>query len=178
MICKHPKCRKEHNGSYGSGRFCSNKCAKSFSSFINREEINKKVSEKLKGKLKPQYLKSYICDICGEVFKSLTIRTKYKKCDLCKNLELKNFEAIQWRTKSKILKRARKGCIICNWNEESLDIHHIIPKSRGGTDDDANLIFLCPNCHRLADRKNFSNEYLFSLSIEKKFSEWREYYRI
>lgn len=43
-------CGKEHNGSYGSGRFCCQSCARSFSTSRNREEINKKVSNTLSGK--------------------------------------------------------------------------------------------------------------------------------
>lgn len=42
-------CKKDHDGSYGSGRFCCKKCASGFSTKSKRKEINKKVSEKLKG---------------------------------------------------------------------------------------------------------------------------------
>lgn len=49
MICE--KCGKEHDGSYGSGRFCSQSCARSFSTTNNsRKEINKKISNKLAGR--------------------------------------------------------------------------------------------------------------------------------
>ena len=45
------KCGKEHDGSYGSGRFCSQSCARSFSTTNNnRKEINKKISNKLAGR--------------------------------------------------------------------------------------------------------------------------------
>lgn len=47
-ICE--KCNIEHDGSYASGRFCSSKCSRSFSSFLKRKEINEKVSKILKGK--------------------------------------------------------------------------------------------------------------------------------
>jgi hypothetical protein len=50
MICE--KCGKEHNGSYGSGRFCSASCARSYSTSLNRIEINKKVSNTLKNNFK------------------------------------------------------------------------------------------------------------------------------
>lgn len=43
-------CGKEHDGSYGSGRFCCQSCARSFSTKNNRTNINKKVSKSLKGK--------------------------------------------------------------------------------------------------------------------------------
>lgn len=42
-------CSIEHDRSYGSGRFCSEKCARGFSTKDKRKEINKKVSEKLIG---------------------------------------------------------------------------------------------------------------------------------
>lgn len=43
-------CGKEHNGKYGSGRFCSSTCARAFSTKNKRDNINKSVSEKLKGR--------------------------------------------------------------------------------------------------------------------------------
>lgn len=48
MKCE--KCQQEHNGQYGSGRFCRGKCARAFSTAKSRKEINKKVSEKLYGR--------------------------------------------------------------------------------------------------------------------------------
>lgn len=37
MICEN--CGKEHDGSYGSGRFCSKECARSYSSKQNKNEL-------------------------------------------------------------------------------------------------------------------------------------------
>ena len=48
MICEY--CTKEHAENYGSGRFCDVKCARGFATKVKRKEINKTVSEKLKGK--------------------------------------------------------------------------------------------------------------------------------
>ena len=53
------------------------------------------------------------------------------------------------RTISKILNRSKIGCAICGWNESTCDIHHIIEKCNGGTDDVSNLIIVCPNHHRI-----------------------------
>lgn len=47
MFCQ--RCENPHDGKYGSGRFCSAKCARSFSTFSKRSEINEKVSNKLTG---------------------------------------------------------------------------------------------------------------------------------
>ena len=36
-VCEN--CGKEHDGSYGSGRFCSKECARSYSSKQNKNEL-------------------------------------------------------------------------------------------------------------------------------------------
>lgn len=47
MICEN--CQQEYNEVYGSGRFCSAKCARGFSTKNKRKEINEKVSKSLTG---------------------------------------------------------------------------------------------------------------------------------
>ena len=42
------------------------------------------------------------------------------------------------------------GCSNCKWNEAACDIHHVIERVNGGTDEFNNLAYICPNCHRLA----------------------------
>lgn len=55
------------------------------------------------------------------------------------------------RTVRKILNRANKNiCSVCEWDKDSCDIHHIVPRHKGGTNELSNLIVLCPNCHRMA----------------------------
>lgn len=65
-------CGLEHNGDYGSGRFCNNKCARSFSTKKDREQINKKVSEKLK---KFHIGEVRTCKVCGKEIDSRKKRT-------------------------------------------------------------------------------------------------------
>jgi hypothetical protein len=56
-------------------------------------------------------------------------------------------------SKSKILKenlsKTRNGiCEECgNENYNILQVHHIIERCNGGTNDESNLQLLCPNCH-------------------------------
>lgn len=61
MNCEN--CQNEHEGTYGSGRFCSSKCARGFSTKEKRSLINEKVSLKLK-----KELKSLICEYCKSEF--------------------------------------------------------------------------------------------------------------
>ena len=64
-ICEN--CGSEHNGSYGSGRFCSTKCSRSFSTKNNRAETNEKIRFKM-SKTHEDKLKKCICIECGNYF--------------------------------------------------------------------------------------------------------------
>ena len=50
MKCENSKCNKEHDGSYGSGRFCCDKCARSFSTIkVDNDELKDSVCPKCGG---------------------------------------------------------------------------------------------------------------------------------
>ena len=71
MKCEN--CEIEHNGEYGGGRFCSSKCARSFSTKEKRKEINEKVSNSLKHNgnhfnPNPKKRVDVICENCGNSF--------------------------------------------------------------------------------------------------------------
>lgn len=68
-------CGKDHDGSYGSGRFCSKSCAKGFSTKLKRKEINQGLSKKNKGK-------RYIGNGVQIETKSSSILLK-NKCEYC-----------------------------------------------------------------------------------------------
>ena len=67
-------CNQLIDGSYGSGRFCSSKCARSFSTKSKRGEINEKVKKKLS--LPPA---KKTCKGCSALFE-----TKRKSQNFCK----------------------------------------------------------------------------------------------
>lgn len=71
FICEN--CGLEHNGSYGSGRFCSEKCAKSYSTKNESKE-----------------LKEANCIICGrKIYINKRASTKTCKCKKCQKLHHK-----------------------------------------------------------------------------------------
>lgn len=85
-ICEN--CRKEHDGSYGSGRFCCKECAKSFST-------------------KNIGLKEVKCINCGKVFlidKRANPTQFY--CDNCKKLNSKRYVKIG----NNIIKKSELNC--------------------------------------------------------------------
>ncbi|MEO0100592.1 MAG: HNH endonuclease [candidate division WOR-3 bacterium] len=48
----------------------------------------------------------------------------------------------------KILRRDRRTCQLCG-KKGAGQIHHLIPKSKGGKDTENNLVLLCGPCHLL-----------------------------
>src|SRR5262249_19486202 len=58
--------------------------------------------------------------------------------------------ADQWREiRVQILNRDNFRCVSCSTpvKSEDADIHHLLPKSMGGSDDLSNLVTLCDGCH-------------------------------
>lgn len=82
MKCEN--CSKEHDGTYGSGRFCSNKCARGFSTKAKRKDINLLVSKSLKGCGNNKIEKN--CPECGKKFivnwNKRHIKTCSRKCGI------------------------------------------------------------------------------------------------
>ena len=55
-----------------------------------------------------------------------------------------------------VLHRDQYRCQVCQRGGPGLHVHHIVYRSRGGTNAMSNLITLCPTCHRSVHaRKRF-----------------------
>ena len=185
MKCEN--CNGIIESNYGSGRFCSSYCARSFSTSKDRTLINSKVSNKLKGKIKKVASEkiNYECEKCGDFFCSSPIRNGRKRhCENCRRktkhfVDINNVASItvlSSRTIMKIIKRSGIKCGLCNWDKASLDLHHIKERSKGGLDADDNLAPICPNCHRMAHSGLYDIEVLKSVALDKVLPNWRKYY--
>jgi uncharacterized protein with PIN domain len=165
-ICEN--CEKEHNGGYGSGRFCDYVCARGFSTKFKRNEINLKVSKTLSkthdGLTKQQRIQLEIAD---------------KHASYVRETEITSLFDLSKRTISKILKRMSLPCSLCNWFVEKVvcDIHHINEKKNGGTDEHTNLTYVCPNCHRLIHNGNIEKEKIVNL-YDYIGDSWKDYYYV
>lgn len=147
--CKH--CGKLVTIPYGSGVYCSKKCA---NTHVISDDQKKKISFGLISFWNKK----------GRKTNKETFKLPKSMLDLSK------------RTISKILKRANQGCMLCGWNEATCDIHHIIPKKNGGLDTNDNLIVICPNCHRKVHCNKL--EIPKEKNIEVLFKNWTDYYYV
>jgi len=138
MYCENCKC--EHEGSYGSGRFCSLKCARSFSTKNNRIEINKKISNTLK-ESKSEFKHDNTCISCGAI-----VINRGRYCQECKpfvknvvlykklginekNLKIANDEAIKILHKEYFINRVSKHVITQKYNILSNSLYNFFKKN-------------------------------------------------
>ena len=59
-------------------------------------------------------------------------------------------------TKAFVLNRDKYTCQHCKTKQGTLEVHHIVFRSNGGSDEPDNLITLCRNCHRELHLGKFS----------------------
>lgn len=130
----------------GNGRFCSLSCVAHYRNkhYMKPRKVN---------------LKTYKCFFCGKEFKRRPYKAINKRqfCSLgCFYTFNRGLQpgTMQRNVKRKVFKIAfesyGKRCEICGY-ALSVDVHHLIPRSQGGTNDPGNLSVLCPNHHREAD---------------------------
>lgn len=170
MICE--VCSNHHEGTYGSGRFCSMPCARRFSSLAKRAEINKIVSLKLMGhttKVKGHTYEEVFPNFCVAYKKAISEGRMKGYINLWKEGKVtgcnKHLHLLR-SVKEYIFKKFNNQCAECGWNrlnpftnKSTLQIHHKDGDRTNSKED--NLILLCPNCHSLTF--NFSKTKVYEL---------------
>ena len=53
------------------------------------------------------------------------------------------------QTRKYVRKRDKNTCFYCGVKSTKITIDHVIPKSKGGTDDPDNLVCACERCNQL-----------------------------
>jgi 5-methylcytosine-specific restriction endonuclease McrA len=169
MKCEN--CNDQIDGSYGSGRFCNSKCAKSFSTKHKRQEINQVVSKKMKGR--PLSHNKGFKNGFDERRRLFDEKDRCKAVKVLEKQRKEFYATAEWDELPFIEKRRRvfnfqKGkCLFCKTKEWlgkplTLELDHV----NGDNTDNRreNLRFLCPNCHsqtptyRRKNRKNQSQQ--------------------
>ena len=89
-----------------------------------------------------------ICKICGKEFEKKTWNQKYCSDKCSEENKRKNY-----------LDKEITPCRICGFNKIT-QTHHIIKKQDYGSNEENNLIQLCPNHHKMADSTKYGKEML------------------
>jgi hypothetical protein len=131
------KCEKEHDGSFGSGKYCSKACA---NSRVRTDEVKKKISE---GVLKSEWWLN-----CDYTFNSNPEKIKKNK-DTWKSK--RDWDTAHVQSIKKWVKEQKnntcEGCGLNQWNDKPLvmEVDHIDGDVNNNNIN--NLRVLCPNCH-------------------------------
>jgi len=169
MKCE--KCSKEHDGSFGSGRFCSRSCANSRGK--RSYETKKKISESLGGKNYAEIIVLEFCKICRKklvnkqkIYCSKSCSTKGQnndrydeyirkwknnEVDGCKGKQYKNTSA---NIRKYLWEKYNGKCSRCGWDTPNpvtgrpvLEVEHIDGDHMNNKEE--NLDLICLNCHSL-----------------------------
>jgi 5-methylcytosine-specific restriction endonuclease McrA len=149
------KCNKKHDGSFGSGKYCSLQCANSRGP--RTDDFKKVVSKKLTGVLPWNTGKKLDKEHRENISKGLTGKTRYYPEYSDEKVFVENSSYQRYGIKKRILKKnlLEYKCVCCgnvgthNGQELVLQLDHI-----NGVNNDhrlENLRFLCPNCHTQQD---------------------------
>lgn len=92
--------------------------------------------------------------------------------------------------RKQIYRRDGWACALCG-RADGLQIHHVVPRGKGGSDEESNLIALCPQCHQLAHgerpiylgydylrAQGYTPEYMEQLMVEYLSDHYAETFRV
>jgi len=170
MICEN--CGKEHDGSYKSKRFCSRYCLKVYPTKSKRDEINKKVSNKLKGKF--LFNKNDF-----SLIHQKSVETK--KINFQKKTKETEWNNLSQSSKRRILLEEQQNCCkICKinlWNNKPIKLHLDHIDGNRYNEIKANLRLVCPNCHSQTEtycgknqNKNITDDIIEKELIDNNFN--------
>jgi len=180
-------CSKEcYRASKGATLICK-VCGKKFRVYPNEIKRRKTCSKKclgewLKRKPRPKNWKTKNCEVCGKEFHYYPTKRGdvHRFCsNKCRAIGI----SLDWKRKRKVYfeksftrdknfrrvlrKRLEElggeKCLICGWHEAPVDVCHIIPRKEGGDATLSNVVFLCPNHHRMYDMGLIQREHLVAL---------------
>lgn len=165
MKCENSKCGKEHNGSFGSGKFCNRACA---NARVHSEETKQKQSESVLKYRRENPIECYrteeqINEII-EVFKK-TCNDKLLNAD---------FSTLKYKALKKRVVLEQNGkcnkCGLFEWLGKPINLEIEHKDGNHHNDVRENVEAICPNCHsftktwrgrnksQVENRKKFSNE--------------------
>jgi 5-methylcytosine-specific restriction endonuclease McrA len=139
------KCNNEHDGSFGSGKYCSRACA---NSRVRTEEVKRKIGEGVRAS--EQFIK-------GNREKYIDYKELGKKLkQIADNKILEaDYNTLTYdRLKKRVVLEQNQKCNHCGidkWNDKPivLELEHI--DGNHSNNERENLEAICPNCHSQTD---------------------------
>lgn len=137
-----PYCKKRHQHNSGAQKLCKEKHNVNEAFKELRKEFPNPPKYYAAGTRKPMYsdwTEEWIRNYLWPNIRGRVLRRDNYTCQDC-GIE---FGKRSRKVFDSTLKRGKGG-----YRKESLEVHHIIPRSLGGSDHPGNLKTLCPSCHK------------------------------
>lgn len=143
MICQNIKCGKEHDRTFGSGKYCSRACANSRQHSV---ETKLKTSNTIKNSI------NYKIALAKKKFDGTQEKVnKYLRFVSEQKLLAADFNTLsQWQKRSRIILEQKGHCNKCGlseWLGQSITLELEHKDGNNINDLRENLEILCPNCH-------------------------------
>ena len=139
------------------------------SRFLNRRNSTKlgrlppSIKSKVNSHIKEiEYIK-YILPITNLVLEVAQFDTNLLKNPMLASEKIKRWgyqKGVNYgfaNSRSYVLSRDAYTCQCCKTKQGTLQVHHIIYRSNGGSDEESNLITLCKNCHAKLHKGELNN---------------------
>lgn len=146
--CKNIKCEKEHDGSYGSGRYCSRQCANS-RNWTEEDKLKKSIAGKNSEKVKEFSQRQRSQETIDKMAASKKVLSRKSE----ERLLQEDFNTLSFeRLRKRVLIEQGRKCNHCNLTEWQglpipLEIDHIDGYRENNSRN--NIEAICPNCHAL-----------------------------
>lgn len=172
MICE--KCKSNFSSNYGSGRFCSRKCA---NTRTHSKKTNAKIADSLKGGTMHPNTRKALFD--KDIIQRAT-ENRIKSRDANRALFESTHQFEQWKRSWRyeyIVKRASGVCEECKLDLHDEDgrgpyeVHHIDGDRTNESED--NLQYLCLICHWKTDNYRFKGRTHTKESMSKQIDSRR-----
>lgn len=162
--CKVPSCDNKHHG--------KGYCKQHYYEFVLTPRCNNIICS-VNGcnkHISPKYTKLKLCVMHGtRLTRNGSVELRQRERDIASFIDILvnsenplDFEIANNNSFSEICKMYYGNkCMECGWDIGSCEVHHRIPKSKGGKSTIRNALVLCPNCHSLKHiprKKRFSDK--------------------
>lgn len=187
MVCEN--CNTIITKKYGSGRFCSEHCARGYSTRNKRQDINSKVSKTLRHiHENEEYFYITYSGNCLNCNKSISNKNKFCnsscfgeyrrkiKIELWKKGEIEGHTIIK-TIRRYLIETFGEYCWKCNWSERHvitghvpIELNHIDGNWKNCKEN--NLEILCPNCHSLTLNFRALNKRINNRKVKGQRKTW------
>jgi len=162
------KCKEKHNGSFGSGKFCSRQCANS-RSWTEADKLKKSTSVKNSAKRKEYTSRRQSDKLLTRQIYDRIVATKKKNRESWL-LKVEPSELNIWQLREYVIVHQDNKCNKCGveqWMGKALPLELDHKDGNNQNNSIENLEALCPNCHATTDTWRGRNK----KSVRKKISD-------